>query len=123
MTRRENTTRRRRAFREERTSLLVVASRHGINLAISNPCFEYRLLLHFEACAAPMTRYVEVERRLREHVPGYRKSSLDLEDFARGVDDAVNRACADSADHEINPSTQVGTLVAKIIRRPCNRDR
>lgn len=98
------------------TRALVLARQCGINLAISNPCFEYWLLLHFEACAAPMTRYAEVERRLRRHVPGYRKSALDFQDFAHGVDAAVNRACRDSAGHEINPSTQVGTLVAKIIR-------
>ncbi|SEP17071.1 RloB family protein [Amycolatopsis saalfeldensis] len=187
MTRRENTARRRRAFREERRSLLVVcgalatepayfeglkrdrrnpavtikikarptdpetvvnfaaglrdraagthdevwcvvdvdefdvsralvqARRRGVNLAVSNPCFEYWLLLHFETCAAPMTRYREVERRLRRHLPEYRKSGLRFEDFAGGVDAAVNRAGSSPAGHEINPSTQVGALVSKMI--------
>jgi hypothetical protein len=187
MTRRENTARRRRAFREERKSLLVVcgalatepayfdglkrarrnpavtvkikarpadpeavvnfaadlrdraegtrdevwcvvdvdefdvsralvqARRRGVSLAVSNPCFEYWLLLHFEVCAAPMNRYREVERRLRRHLPGYSKSALRFEDFAHGVDAAVSRASRPRSGHEVNPSTQVGTLVSKII--------
>ncbi len=85
-----------------------------VNLAISNPCFEFWLLLHFEACAAPLTCYRDVERRLRRHVPGYSKSALRFDDYVAGVDAAVERARHPEAGHERNPSTQVGALVEKM---------
>ncbi|WP_328647018.1 RloB family protein [Amycolatopsis sp. NBC_00348] len=89
----------------------ATARRLQVNLAISNPCFEYWLLLHFEACAAPLTCYSDVEKRLRRHVPGYHKSALRFDDFAHGVDKAVERARHPDAGHARNPSTQVGRLV------------
>lgn len=92
------------------------ALRLRVNLAISNPCFEFWLLLHFEACAAPLTYYRDVKKRLLKHVPAYDKSALRFEDFAHGVDDAVERArCAEfGAEHERNPATGVWALVEKI---------
>ncbi|WET83152.1 RloB family protein [Amycolatopsis sp. QT-25] len=42
----------------------ATARRLRIELAISNPCFEFWLLLHFEACSAPMTCYGDVAKRL-----------------------------------------------------------
>ncbi|MEV6871951.1 RloB family protein [Amycolatopsis sp. NPDC051128] len=56
----------------------------GVNLAVSNPCFEYWLLLHFEACAVPL------------------------------VAAAVERARHPEAGHVRNPSTQVGFLVERM---------
>jgi hypothetical protein len=85
-----------------------------VALAVSNPCFEYWLLLHFEACAAPLTCYGDVEKRLLKHVPGYRKAALRFEDYAGGVTAAVERARHPEAGHARNPSTQVGRLVEKI---------
>jgi len=93
---------------------LALAKRRHINLAISNPCFEFWLLLHFEACAAPLTCYGEVEKRLLKHVPGYRKSALRFDDYLAGIDAAVDRARHPAAGHVRNPSTQVGALVEKM---------
>ncbi|QWF77061.1 RloB family protein [Amycolatopsis sp. CA-230715] len=92
------------------------ASRLKVNLAISNPCFEFWLLLHFEACAAPLTCYNDVEKRLRKHLPEYDKSALRFEDYAQGVDNAVERARGSGlgAEHERNPATGVWALVEKI---------
>ncbi|MFJ1765539.1 RloB family protein [Amycolatopsis sp. NPDC088138] len=93
----------------------VTAARQlDVRLAISNPCFEYWLLLHFEACAAPLTCYGDVEKRLLKHVPGYRKSALTFGDYVHGVAAAVERARHPEAGHTRNPSTQVGLLVEKI---------
>lgn len=63
---------------------VVAAHRTQVNLAISNPCFEYWLLLHFEACMAPLTCYDDVARRLRKHVPQYDKAALRFTDYALG---------------------------------------
>lgn len=48
---------------------LAVAAKKDVNLAISNPCFEYWLLLHFELCTAPLSRYDDVRNRLVKHLP------------------------------------------------------
>lgn len=93
---------------------VATARQLDVCLAISNPCFEYWLLLHFEACTAPLTCYGEVEKRLLRHVPGYRKSALRFDDYAHGVDVAVDRARHPDAGHGRNPSSQVGLLVEKI---------
>ncbi|HEX6356898.1 RloB family protein [Actinophytocola sp.] len=98
---------------------LVAAAQKRVSLAISNPCFEYWLLLHFELCTAPLTCYDDVEPRLIRHVPRYHKSSLRFADFAPGVDDAVQRArgrCDDvGTEHSRNPSTGVWALVRQVI--------
>lgn len=96
----------------------ALARMEGINLAVSNPCFEYWLLLHFEQCAAPLSCYGDVARRLSKHLPNYTKSALKFSDFAAGVDAAVGRAkkrCRQRGrEHEHNPSTRVWELVEAI---------
>jgi hypothetical protein len=95
------------------------AAKKDVNLAISNPCFEYWLLLHFELCAAPLTCFDDVRSRLIRHLPRYDKSTLCFADFASGVDDAVQRAqtrCeAVGTEHTSNPSTGVWALVSQVI--------
>lgn len=98
---------------------VTTARRAGISLAISNPCFEYWLLLHFEACAAPLPCYADVARRLRRHVPEYDKSALRFADYEQGVEGAVERAQelghALATEHEHNPATGVWALVKKVL--------
>lgn len=98
---------------------LSAATRKGVNLAVSNSCFEYWLLLHFELCTAPLTCFGDVRRRLVKHLPRYDKSSLCFADFAPGVDEAVHRArsrCeAVGTEHTRNPSTGVWALVRQVI--------
>lgn len=96
-----------------------LAQREDVRLAISNPCFEYWLLLHFELCSAPLTCYDDVHRRLARHVPHYDKGRLRFADFAQGVDEALERGrsrCTTvGAEHERNPSTGVWALVKEVI--------
>ncbi|MFD9894369.1 RloB family protein [Amycolatopsis sp. NPDC059027] len=96
----------------------ALARRSRINLAISNPCFEYWLLLHFQDCSAPLTCYAEVDKRLRKHVLGYDKTALKFTDYADGVADAVERGKSRGAthgeEHNHNPSSGVWALVEKI---------
>jgi hypothetical protein len=97
---------------------IAAAKRKDVNLAISNPCFEYWLLLHFELCTAPLSCFDDVRSRLVRHVPRYDKSKLSFADFASGVDVAVERAqarCdANGAEHKVNPSTGVWALVRQV---------
>lgn len=43
----------------------------GVELAVSNPCFEFWLLLHHKNCAAPLPCCKDVMTRLRKCLPGY----------------------------------------------------
>jgi hypothetical protein len=94
------------------------AAEAGIRLAVSNPCFELWLLLHFveHSAVMPARRLVE---RLRRHLPTYRKKVRFL-DCSEGYADAVTRAAGLDARHArdgrdgANPSTGVYRLTERI---------
>lgn len=98
---------------------VAIARKMDVQLAISNPCFEYWLLLHFELCTAPLTRYDDARRKLVKHVPRYAKSGLCFTDFAAGVDAAIDRARTRcevvGTEHTHNPSTGVWALVLAVV--------
>ncbi|MCX4747826.1 RloB family protein [Kitasatospora sp. NBC_01287] len=95
------------------------ARQAGIGLAVSDPCFEYWLLLHFRSHDSHLSSYKSVERLLAKHVPGYDKSDLDFSPFKGGVADAVERArkrwdeCEGLADR--NPSTRMHEIVSEML--------
>jgi hypothetical protein len=86
-----------------------------IRLAISNPCFELWLLLHFEGRTAAVGRCRDLARAVRRYVPNYVKA-VDFRLFESGVEDAIQRASALKSDEVRcpNPSTGVWELVEKI---------
>lgn len=49
-----------------------------IDEAISVPCFELWVLLHFERSDAPCGKCVEVINRVRNHMPGYEKADAAI---------------------------------------------
>jgi len=59
-------------------------------LAFSNPNFEYWLLLHFEN-AGRLTS-AECLRRLKKHIPGYRKGMKFRQLTSKQIFDAISRA-------------------------------
>jgi len=66
-------------------------SEPAYGLAVSNPCFEYWLLLHFEdGKGAPDAS--ACLRRLRKHMPHYDKGNLDVAALEPGIANAVARA-------------------------------
>ncbi|MFD7155331.1 RloB family protein [Kribbella sp. NPDC059898] len=88
------------------------AARHRFRVAVSDPCFELWLLLHHEDCAAFLSGYREVERRLRKHLPKYDKTHLDFADYEDGVVDAIRRA--EKLGDSRNPSTGMWRLATRI---------
>jgi len=54
-----------------------------VRLAVSNPCFEVWLLLHFRDCRAAVNGAADAVRRLKRHVPQYSKSTLRVRTSAR----------------------------------------
>lgn len=105
---------------------LQMARDNGVELAVSNPCVELWLLLHFRD--SPGARHRDdLQRMLREdHLPGYDKN-LDFDALAAGVPAASARARRLAADAEAlgddpykNPTTGFYRLTDSIARNEDN---
>jgi hypothetical protein len=91
---------------------------NGIELAVSNPCFELWALLHFQSQTAYLERQA-ARSRLKTHLPGYDKD-LPFARLQAGYEEAVRRAahlerrCEDRGCPGDNPSTGVHRLTERI---------
>lgn len=104
------------SFDRARAKIRSLANRRRsplpIHEAISVPCFEFWVLLHFERTDRPFNRCSDVIRRVRDlHMPGYQKADAVIaRQLIARVQDAVGNADwvearADSNDY--NPYTSV----------------
>lgn len=97
---------------------LRVAEHGGVHVAVSNPCFELWVLLHFVGQTAHLSPK-QARDRLRKHLPGYDKH-IRFDDVSAGYADAVRRAQAldvrhtASSTYGANPSTGVHRLTERI---------
>jgi hypothetical protein len=95
-----------------------IAARSGVRIAVSNPCFELWLLLHFADQTAHLNAAQAVDL-VKRHLARYDKH-LRFRDVADGYPDAVRRAEALRKRHEElgsaggNPSTGVYVLTERI---------
>jgi hypothetical protein len=107
------------------------ARRSGVELAISLPCFEYWLILHFADCARHFQAPIEVLKYLTaHHIDGYGKDTPCIEQFRELRRAAVERGRhrhAETGGELVNPSTSVWRLVETVLneqeRRRLKRDR
>ena len=96
------------------------AEANGINAAISNPCFELWLLLHFQDQRAHVERH-HVQSACRGHMPGYVKE-VPFELVFPHHHEAVGRAVAldkwqvGQSRPGGNPSTGVHRLTERIMQ-------
>jgi hypothetical protein len=105
-------------FGDDVEDAVTTAGQMDIALAISSPCFEFWLLLHFADHTAWLKDAAAAKAKLCRHVPGYDKTKLDFAAFASGMADAIERGRRLSAagrDHRANPSTTVWRLAATIV--------
>lgn len=97
---------------------MEMARDNGIRLAISNPCIELWLLLHFRDNPGMQDR-ATIRRMLREYVPTYDKH-VDFSIYAGGYSEAVKRAARMDQDAEEwnerhrNPTSGVYVLTEAI---------
>jgi len=94
------------------------ARKTGLRLAVSNPCFELWLLLHFRDSPGARQR-ADVQRMQEGYTPGYGKH-VDFSLFCDGLADAERRSCeldsqarGDGEPHR-NPTTGMYLLVSSI---------
>jgi RloB-like protein len=101
----------------EVSRICKTAKQKGFKLAISNPCFEVWLYLHFSDVTNPICNCQEIENELRKILGSYNKSNLDLERYKDHIHLAIERAKALHLNpHERWPNS-VGTHVYKVVER------
>lgn len=112
---------------------LDMATQNRITLALSNPCFEFWILLHFERVGSSFQDCQQVIRKLRGHLPGYQKGDPDVfQQIAGRLDNAVSHAehiMKTQWQHETDvcrkdPSSEVYLLVQllqQIAEKPYDR--
>ncbi|MEU9564283.1 RloB family protein [Streptomyces sp. NPDC048161] len=94
------------------------AGRHGIEIALSNPCFELWLLLHFTDHRGHAPSYAHLVPHLNRHAAGgYSKTDLDFRSYEGTWREAVCRArelAPEGKESEVNPSTGMWRLALAI---------
>lgn len=92
---------------------VLLASRTRVNMAVSDPCFELWLLLHFTDHRAHVAGPEAAKKLLTKYVPNYDKG-IEFAKYDPGVENAITRAAALGPD---NPATGVGRLVEAVLKR------
>lgn len=100
-------------FHEDVHQAVAQAARAKIRLAISNPCFEFWLILHFVDHTAWLAGAKDAVAVLSSHLPCYDKTKISFDSFLPGLPAAIERARCNE-DHRRNPSTTMGRLAAVI---------
>ena len=96
---------------------LQKAKANRINVALSNPCFEFWLLLHDEFTTASFANCESVIRRIKDrYLPNYEKGNVDMDQYIPKIPIAVQNADHCRKYHKTagvggNPSTDVDLLV------------
>jgi len=88
----------------------------AFNLAVSNPQFEYWLLLHFED-GTGVSGSRDCSQRLMRHLPNFKKDNLETQKVEPGIPDAIQRAEAkDTPPCEDWPRAN-GSTVYRLVKR------
>lgn len=112
------------SFDKARAKIRAMASRKKkplpIEEAISIPCFEVWVLLHFERTDAPFDRCANVVSRIRDqHMLGYEKADAAVaRRLIVSVDNAVENATwleARAGDNDFNPYTSVHQVLRHFV--------
>jgi hypothetical protein len=103
------------------------AKSENIKIALSNPCFEYWLLLHFEKISPQMDAKKtkkELKKAFKKHYPQCKKCNLTFEELHPRIDTAIANSKRIIAEHhydndissdECNPCTHVHLVVEEIL--------
>ena len=95
-----------------------VARESGYGLAVSNPCFELWLLLHFQEADVSDTGCTAAIERLRPHVGGHNKAKINLEAYTpERIAKAAERARTLEGERDTRWPGFPGTHVFKVVER------
>ena len=102
-----------------------LASRYAITIMLSNPCFEFWYLLHYQYTTAHLRDYDAVVNLLKSYLPDYDKAKTVASQLLPHLDAAIRNAerveqyhrangCAELCDIAVNPYTALHHLVARL---------
>jgi hypothetical protein len=83
--------------------------------ALSNPCFEYWLLLHFENPRGKINKK-SCSARLKRYLPDYDKNILANKFTDENINAAISRAEAQLSSQQVDWPTTTGTTVYRLIK-------
>jgi hypothetical protein len=89
--------------------------KHNYYFALSNPCFEYWLLLHFEKTTGSLTKS-SCSKRLKRYLPDYDKKIPASKFTAENISMAIDRAESQLNTHNVDWPTATGTTVYRLIK-------
>ena len=100
---------------EQLEGVLLGCRASTFNLAVSNPQFEYWLLLHFED-GSGVSSSRDCTQRLMRYLPNFDKGHLEIQKLEPGIPDAIHRAEAkDTPPCEDWPKTN-GSTVYRLVK-------
>lgn len=106
---------------KELKAVCRVARQKGILIAISNPCFELWLRLHFAEVEHADTNCKALKARLKQELGSYNWSNLDLSLYtSENIALAIRRAKALDQDLAVPWPTFPGTHIYKLAERLLN---
>ncbi len=92
----------------------IPAGKH-LHCAVSNPCFEFWILLHEEKTAKPFSNCSEVYRYLKKRLPIYTKTNrTEIEKICLNAHQAVQHAIWLRSQNVECPSTDVDLLIVAL---------
>ncbi|KUM54428.1 RloB family protein [Rheinheimera sp. EpRS3] len=102
--------------RETLVAIQAECQRKEINFILSNPCFEFWLLLHQAQKKAPLNKQI-CDAELKKMMPTYSKARYDTDYFKQNVHLAVAHGNVLNTDTPIDtvPTTSVHLLVAQLL--------
>ena len=98
---------------------IELAMKNEIRIAVSNPCFEFWLLLHYYFTTKPFAGPAQVIAELCNYIPKYRKADLPISDLMGRIGNAVKHATQcdkhhSDCDGDGNPSSGVHLLAVSL---------
>ena len=90
----------------------------NLDVALSNPCFEFWILLHFEYCGTLFHGCKAVVKRLKKHIPKYKKGQDIFSRLEPNTNQAIQRA--ESLCGQVNG--QESAILANVILAPKSTD-
>lgn len=88
----------------------------GFGLAVSNPCFEYWLLLHFDDGHGAGTANTSCSR-LKAHLPDYEKGRVNERKLQEGINQAIERARRQDVPPCADWPRKAGTTVYRLVEK------
>ena len=101
--------------RDQLIAVCPQARQKGYQLAISNPCFEIWLCLHFGDLLPEDRTCKDFEIRLRNILGSYNKSNLDVLAYTPNVKSAIERSRNLDLNIQESWTSQLGTRVYKLV--------